>query len=244
MERVKIVSVRPLNKKGRVMDIHVTKNHTFVTSGGLITHNCDYLSANAMASLRPVIEKYSLTTRFIFTGNYAERIIPALKSRCSCFDFSINKEDKPELMDSFLKRCEYILNDNNVPFNRKTLMILISKVFPDFRRIINELQSYSIGNQEIDEGILSVGLSNTIADELYPILNEKKFDSARKWVSETVDSPEDIFSSLYSRLNDYVPKAKQPEIILILAQYQDYSTRVVNQSINLMACFVEIMNVL
>lgn len=244
MERVKIVSVKPLNKKGRVMDIHVTKNHTFVTSGGLITHNCDYLSQNAMASLRPVIEKYSLTTRFIFTGNYAEKIIPALKSRCACFDFSSSKEDKPYLMMNFFKRCEYILKDNNIDYDKKVLTIFISKLFPDFRRIINELQSYSLSHQKIDDGILTIGVVNTIGDELYPILKEHKFESARKWVSENINSSEDIFSSLYNRLDSYIDKNKQPEVILILAQYQDYATRVANQNINLMACFTEIMNVL
>lgn len=244
MSEVKIVSVKPLNKVGRVMDVHVVKNHTFVTNGGLITSNCDYLSPNAMASLRPIIERYSLTTRFIFTGNYAERIIPALKSRCACFDFSINKEDKPILMTNFFKRCEFILNDNNVEYDKKVLMMFISKLFPDFRRIINELQSYSLGHNKIDEGILTIGISNTIADEVYPMLKEHKFNSARKWIAESVNSPEDVFSSLYSRMNDYIPSEKQPELILILAQYQDYSTRVANQNINLMACFTEMMNAL
>lgn len=244
LERVTIVSVKPLNKKGRVMDIHVTKNHTFITSGGLVTSNCDYLTNSAQASLRPIIEKYSITTRFIFTGNYAERIIPALKSRCACFDFSITKEDKPQLMANFFKRCEYILQDNGVEYDKKVLMTFISKVFPDFRRVINELQSYSIGRGVIDEGILTIGLSNTIADEIYPLLKEHKFDMARKWVAESVNSPEDIFASMYNRMNDFVPKEKQPELILILAQYQDYATRVANQNINLMACFTEAMNVL
>lgn len=210
----------------------------------VLCDECDYLSANAMASLRPIIEKYSLTTRFIFTGNYAERIIPALKSRCACFDFSISKEEKPNLMMNFFKRCEYILKDNNIEYDVKVLMTFISKVFPDFRRTINELQSYSIGHGKIDEGILTLGLSNTIADEVYPLLKEHKFDATRKWVAESVNSPEDVFSSMYNRMNDYVSKESQPELILILAQYQDFATRVANQNINLMACFTEMMKCL
>lgn len=210
----------------------------------ILCDEADYLSASAQASLRPVIERYSLTTRFIFTGNYAERIIPALKSRCACFDFSITKDEKPKLMMNFFKRCEHILNENKVPFDQKVLMTFISKAFPDYRRIINELQSYSIGHGRIDEGILTLGLSNTIADEVFPLLKEHKFDAARKWVSESVNSPEDVFSSMYNRMSDYVPKEKQPELILVIAQYQDSATRVANQNINLMACFVECMNVL
>ena len=211
----------------------------------ILCDEADYLTATAQASLRPIIERYSLTTRFIFTGNFAERIIPALKSRCACFDFSITKEDKPQLMTNFFKRCEYILQDNGVEYDKKVLMTFISKAFPDFRRIINELQSYSIGRGVIDEGILTIGLANTIADEVYPLLREHKFDVARKWVAESVNSPEDVFASLYNRMNDLVEdKKKHPELILILAQYQDYATRVANQNINLMACFTEMMNVL
>ena len=211
----------------------------------ILCDEADYLTSTAQASLRPIIERYSLTTRFIFTGNFSERIIQALKSRCACFDFSITKEDKPQLMTNFFKRCEYILQDNGVEYDKKVLMTFISKAFPDFRRIINELQSYSIGRGVIDEGILTIGLANTIADEVYPLLKEHKFDMARKWVAESVHSPEDVFASLYNRMNDHVTqKEKQPELILIIAQYQDYATRVANQNINLMACFTEMMNVL
>ena len=226
---------------GRVMDVHVRKNHTFITSNGLITSNCDYLTPHAQATLRGVIEQFALTTRFIFTGNYPERIIPALKSRCTHFDMSINKADKPELLMNFYNRCSSILTENNVTFEQKPLGMFIAKHFPDFRKIINELQSYSSGSGTIDSGILTLA-TDTIASSLYPLLKDKDFDGCRKWVSENLSSPEDVFTSLYNAMKDHIEPQNQPELILILAQYQDYATRVANQQINLMACFVELMS--
>lgn len=238
-----IVEIRCVEREdvGIVMDVTVRGNHTFVTSGGLVTSNCDYLTPHAQATLRGVIEQFSLTTRFIFTANYPERIIPALKSRCTHFDMSIDKADKPELLMQFYKRCANILQENGVTFEQKPLGIFIAKHFPDFRKIINELQSYSSASGSIDSGILTLA-TDTIANSLFPLLKDKDFDGCRKWVSENLSSPEDVFTSLYNNLKDCVAPHQQPEIILILAQYQDYATRVANQQLNLMACFVEIMS--
>ena len=209
----------------------------------IICDESDGLTVQAQRSLRPIIEQYAATTRFIFTGNYPERFIDALKSRCSQIDLSITKEDKPYLCKEFYKRCENILNENNIEFDMKTLGMFIIKHFPDYRKIINELQSYSSAYNKIDSGILTVA-SDQIASSIYPILKEKKFDECRKWVAENINSPDDIFSSLYKNLDEYIDKKKQPDVILIIAQYQEYSSHVVNQQINLMACFVEIMSVL
>lgn len=207
----------------------------------VICDECDYLTPSAQASLRPIIEKYSATTRFIFTGNYPQRLIPALKSRCTHFDMSITKTDKMELVKTFFDRCKMILDENNVDFNSKVLGKFIMKHFPDFRKVINELQSYSSGGEGIDEGILTIS-AGSIADSLYPLIKEKDFEGCRQWLAESVNSPDDIFSSLYSSMFEHVEAQNQPELILILAQYQDSASRVSNQEINLMACFVEMMS--
>ena len=136
---------------------------------------------------------------------------------------------------------ELQVKENNVEYDAKSLALFIAKLFPDFRKIINELQSYSSSEGKIDEGILTIS-SNSIAETLYPLLLDKNFDGCRKWIAESLSSPDDVFSSLYTCMKDYLKPEMQPEIILILAQYQDYATRVANQSINLMACFVEIMS--
>ena len=207
----------------------------------IICDESDGLTPDAMRSLRAPIERHSSNARFIFTGNYAEKFIPAIKSRCTHFDMFISKEDKIHMQAEFYKRCENILKENDVTFDQKSLIMFIAKLFPDFRKIINELQSYASSDGKIDAGILTIS-SDEISSALFPILKEKDFDACRKWVAETTSSPDDIFSSLYKNMKDYVKPEIQPELILILAQYQDYATRVANQSINLMACFIEMMS--
>lgn len=207
----------------------------------IICDESDFLTKSSQSSLRPIIEQYSKTTRFIFTGNYAERLIPALKSRCAQFDMTVTKEDKPQMLTDFYKRCEKILKENNVEYDAKSLALFINKLFPDFRKIINELQSYSSSEGKIDEGILTIS-SDEIAASIYPLLIEKDYKKCRKWLSETLSSPDDIFSSLYNAMKDYIKPEQQPELIIILAQYQYYSSRVANQNINLMACFLEMMS--
>lgn len=209
----------------------------------IICDESDGLTVQAQRSLRPIIEQYAATTRFIFTGNYPERFIDALKSRCAQIDMSIRKDDKLQLCRAFYQRCEMILKENNIECDMKVLGMFIMKRFPDYRKIINELQSYSSAYSKIDSGILTAA-TDQIASVIYPILKEKKFDECRKWVAETINSPDDIFSSLYKNLDEYIDKKKQPDVILALAQYQEYASHVVNQQINLMACFTEIMLVL
>lgn len=207
----------------------------------IICDEADGLSAAAQKSFRPIIEKYALTTRFIFTANYPEKIIPALKSRCACFDFSQKKSEKPQMMVAIFKRCKHILDDNGIEYDPKVLKLFISKWHPDFRRILNELQSYATGYGEIDEGILTAGTNNDIADQLYPLILAKDFKKCKQWVADSIDSPEDIFAALYSRLDDYVKPQAQAECILQLATYQEYSSHVMNQQINTMALLLELM---
>ena len=208
----------------------------------IICDESDGLSAASMRSFRPIMEKYALTTRFIFTANYPEKIIPALKSRCACFDFSQKKTEKPQMMAAIMKRCKHILDDNKIKYDAKILGMFIAKWHPDFRRILNELQSYATGNGAIDEGILTAGTKNDIADQLYPLILAKEFTKCKQWVADSIDSPEDIFAALYNRMNDYVKPEFQSECIIQLAAYQEYSSHVMNQQINTMALLVELMN--
>lgn len=204
----------------------------------------DGLTLNVQRAFRPFIEAYNKSTRFIFTCNFPERIIKPIKSRCACFDFTITNADKSDIFKQFVYRCKNILDENNVTYDERILAMFVAKHFPDFRRVINELQSYASAHNVIDEGIMSAGFENDIADNLYPLIKSCKFNDVRKWIGETVSSPEDIFNSLYKRMNDYVPKEKQPELVLKLAEYQFYSSSVMNQNINLMALMTELMSIL
>ena len=209
----------------------------------IICDESDGLNPNAQRSMRPIIEKYAINTRFIFTGNYSERIIPAIKSRCACFDFTYNKKEMAEIMTAIFKRCKYILDDNGVKYDKKSLQLFIAKWYPDFRRIINELQSYATGYGVIDEGILSSATKDDIADQIYPLILAQDFKKSKEWVANSVESADDIFNALYTKLNDYVQPELQPSFIILLAQYQEYSSHVMNQQINTMALLTELMSV-
>lgn len=206
----------------------------------VILDEADGLTSAAQLSLRPTIERYAATTRFIFTGNYPAKFIKAIKSRCAHFDFNIRKEDKPEMLSQFHKRCCMILEDNSIQYDKKVLAFFINKFFPDYRKVINELQSYAASVGVIDEGILSIG-DDEIAAVLYPLILNRKFEDTRKWIQETANSPEDIFASLFSNMKDHVEPKMMPAFIVILADYQHKSAMVANQNLNTLACLVEMM---
>lgn len=208
----------------------------------IICDESDGLNSSAQRSMRPIIEKYAINTRFIFTGNYVEKLIPALKSRCACFNFSYNKSEMAEIMTAIFKRCKMILDDNGIKYEKKPLMLFINKWYPDFRRIINELQSYATGYGVIDEGILSSATKEDIADQLYPLILDQDFKKCKEWVMNSIESAEDIFNALYIKMNDYIKPELQPNFIILLAQYQEYSSHVMNQQINTMALITELMS--
>ncbi len=239
-----IKSVCNSHNLGRVMDITSEKNGTFITSGGIITSNCDGLTQQAQQALRPNIEALSGVCRFIMTANYPAKIIPALKSRCKCFDFSYTQEQKKELMVGFYKRCAHILEDNSVPFDKKLLAQFISTNFPDFRSIVNTLQTCAQTHGEINESILTAS-SSEIASVVYPAILSKNFDTMRKVIHELSYSSNDVFSALFERLDEYIKENHhKPAVICILADYQDKASRVAIPELNLVACCVEIASVL
>lgn len=242
METSKVVSVRKIGVR-RVMDITTEKNHTFITSGGICSSNCDGLTPQAQQAFRPVIEQYSKQTRFIFTCNYVNKVLAPIQSRCNCFDFNLSKEEKPEVMAKFLKRAIFILKEEGITdINKQALGMLIANLAPDWRRVINTLQTYTTTYQKIDEGIVTFSTGSGIAEELFPLILAKKFDEARKIILESSWAPEDIFASLFKYLPDYVEdKGKQAELVLVIAKYGYQSAFSANQDINTVGCIVEMM---
>lgn len=205
----------------------------------IILDEADYLNPNStQPALRGFIEEFSKNCRFIFTCNYKNRIIPPLHSRCAVIEFKYSKQEKPKIAAKFLKRVQFILQNENITFDEKVIASLVLKYFPDYRRIINELQRYSASGT-IDEGILArVGEVNT--QELVESLKEKDWKRMRSWVVNNIDNdPHGIFRKMY---DDLVEKVVQvPELVLILADYQYKAAFVADQEINLVACLTEIM---
>lgn len=205
----------------------------------IILDEADYLNPNStQPALRGFIEEFSKNCRFIFTCNYKNRIIPPLHSRCAVIEFKYASNEKPKIAAKFLKRVQFILQNEGISFDEKVVAALLLKYFPDYRRIINELQRYSASGT-IDEGILArVGEVNT--QELVDSLKEKDWKRMRQWVVNNIDNdPHGIFRKLYDDLVDKVIQV--PELVLILADYQYKAAFVADQEINLVACLTEIM---
>lgn len=205
----------------------------------IILDEADYLNPNStQPALRGFIEEFSKNCRFIFTCNYKNRIIPPLHSRCAVIEFKYSKQEKPKLAAKFLKRVQFILQNEGISFDEKVIAALLLKYFPDYRRIINELQRYSASGT-IDEGILArVGEVNT--QELVESLKDKDWKRMRQWVVNNIDNdPHGVFRKMYDDLVDKVVQV--PELVLILADYQYKAAFVADQEINLVACLTEIM---
>jgi DNA polymerase III delta prime subunit len=230
------------------IDVLRTKIKNFASTvslhGGrkyLILDEADYLNPQStQPALRGFIEEFSANCGFILTCNYVNRIIPALISRCPTYDFSIPKDEKQELAGEFFKRSLQIIKDENIEFETKAVAALVQKHFPDWRRVLNELQRYSVSGK-IDAGIL-VNISSDNIKELMDHMKRKEFTDVRKWVVNNLDNdPVRLFRSLYDNLYDCVDGSTIPHVVVILGEYQYKSAFVADQEINTLACLTEIM---
>ena len=217
---------------------------TVSISGGkkvVILDEFDYSNAQStQPALRGFIEEYAGNCRFILTCNFKNRIIEPLHSRCTCVEFRIPNSEKPNLAGQFLERMKEILDQEQVSYSEAVLAELIMKHFPDFRRVINELQRYSVAGT-IDEGILTQ-LGEVNLKKLVTSMKEKDFTNVRKWVVENLDNDQtQIFRKIYDTLYDYMTPQSIPQAILVLSEYQYKSAFVADQEINLTACLVELM---
>ena len=205
----------------------------------VILDEADYLNPNStQPALRGFIEEFSKNCRFIFTCNFANRIIAPLHSRTTVIDFRLTKQDRPQMAAKFFKRVVDILNQENITHNPKVVAEIVNKYFPDYRRVLNELQRYS-SSGTIDEGIL-VNISDANMKELISALREKDFKKMRTWVVNNLDNdPNVLFRKLYDVLISEV--AQVPQLVLLLADYQYKAAFVADAEINLVACLTEIM---
>lgn len=208
----------------------------------VILDEADYSNANSFQpALRAFIEEFSNNCRFIFTCNFKNRIIEPLHSRCAVVDFKLNNSEKAKIAGRFFKRVTDILKAENIEFDHQVVADLITRHFPDYRRIINELQRYSVSGK-IDVGIL-VNLGDESYGQLVKDLKGKNFTEVRKWVGKNsdIDSSE-LFRMLYDKAVEYVDTSSIPQMILIIAEYQYRAAFVADREINTMAALTEIMS--
>lgn len=212
-------------------------------SGGrkvIIIDEADYLNPNStQPALRNAIEEFSNNCSFIFTCNYKNKIIEPLHSRCAVIDFSLKANEKSQMAKEFFSRVKNILSTENVEFQDKVVAELIKKYFPDFRRVINELQRYSKFGK-IDSGILT-HISNVSITEIVGHMKNKDFTSIRKWVASGDYDSNSVFRQIYDNVYDILKPHSIPQAVLIIADYQYKEAFVADHEINLVACLVEIM---
>lgn len=207
----------------------------------VILDEADYLNPQStQPALRGFIEEFSDNCRFILTCNMKNRIIEPLHSRCSVYEFSLQKKEKAQLAAQFMKRLMFILDTENVQYDQQVLVQLIMKHAPDWRRVINECQRYSVGGT-LDSGILVVADDSQFAD-LFKCLKDKDFKKMRGWVAQNSDiDTAAIFRGVYDRMTDSVDSSSIPQLVLILADYQYKDAFVADHELNLVACMTEIM---
>ena len=192
-------------------------------------------------ALRGFMEEFHKNCGFILTCNYKNRLIEPLQSRCSNIDFTIRNGERVKLAESFFKRVQDILGQEQIKFEPKAIAELINKYFPDWRRCLNELQRYSTSGQ-IDAGIL-VNLSSENIKELVSFMKAKEFTNVRKWIVNNLDNdPSRIFRTIYNSLYDNLDHSTIPHAVVIIADYQYKSAFVADQEINMLACMTELMS--
>ena len=206
----------------------------------IILDECDYITPNAQAALRNLMETFSKHCRFILTCNFVERIIDPIQSRCQTFQvIPPNKND-------VAKHLHNILTQENVDYDREDLAILVNSGYPDIRRVINGAQRQSVdGKLVIDKQSI---VENDYKLKLLEILEkqDKKsaFNNVRQLLADAkVTDFADLFRLLYDEVDSY-GKGHIAECILVIAKYELSDTQVVDKEINAMAMIIEILQII
>ena len=208
----------------------------------VILDEADYLNPQStQPALRGFIEEFSNNCRFILTCNFKNRIIEPLHSRCGVYEFNTSKKDMAPLCGEFLNRICKILEDEGVSHSRPAIADLLMKFAPDWRRVLNELQRYSV-NGTIDSGVLNI-VSDKNYDELFTYLKNKDFKKMRSWVVNNIDTDATaIFRAMYDRMGEKVAPQSIPQLVLILGDYQYKNAFVADHELNVVACLTEVMS--
>ena len=206
----------------------------------IIIDEADNTTNDVQLLLRAFTEEFSGNCRFIFTCNFKNKIIEPLHSRCACVDFSTNSKSKPQLAAKFFQRIQEILDTEGVEYDNKVLVELVNKHFPDWRRVLNEIQRYSVSGK-IDSGILAT-FSDVAVNELVKNLKQKNFAEVRKWIVSNLDNDTTVLlRRIYDACYASLTNASIPAAVLIIAKYQYQAAFVADQEINMLACLTEIM---
>ncbi len=233
--------------RGKIKNFATTVS---LIEGGLkvvILDEADYLNPNStQPALRNFMEEYSANCRFIATANYKQKILDALQSRMSIIDFNFTKEERETLFVDFYKRVKKILKAESCKVSSEEVLLkFIKKHFPDFRKILVELQKYYMTNGAIDEGILTAHISDKVIADLYKYMQQCDYGAIREWVAKQIQTGTDP-NSIVRTIFDYMePKIEsfqlRANLILILGKYQAELPFVADYEIHMMAMIMEIV---
>lgn len=216
---------------------------TLSLTGGrkyVILDEADHLSHHMQPALRNFMEEFSRNCGFILTCNFLNKIIEPLQSRCSVIKFTISKSDMPKLAAQFMKRAVGILDQENIKYDKAVVAHLIEKYFPDWRRVLNEMQRYSV-NGSIDSGILANARETSI-NELIGLMRDKNFTEVRKWVYNNQDNDiGGLYRQFYDLSKDYFKPGYIPHLVILLAKYQYQQSFCADHEINFSAFLAELM---
>jgi DNA polymerase III delta prime subunit len=155
-------------------------------------------------------------------------------------DFKISKKDMAKLATQFMKRVENILTTENIEYDKKVVAEVITKHFPDWRRVLNEIQRYSASGS-IDTGILA-NMAETSIKDLLSLMKDKNFTEVRKWVKNNVDSDVNmLYTTFYDTAYDYFSPEYIPALVVLIGKYQYQNAFAANSEINFAAFCSEIM---
>lgn len=220
-------------RNGRVINLNVKKNHTFITKNGIVTHNCDYLSPDAQASLRGFLDDFSGNCSFIFTGNFRSKIIEPLLDRLENYDFA--EFPKTEMVKPIFEKLKYIVQAEGYEFDQdkqQLVLNIIKNCYPKIRNMIGSLQRAICTNSTNIEG------AESSYEEILRTLKAKDY---QRLIEQTnsLTNPDGMFEFLYGRITEF---SKLPNAVQSLAKGQFQSSMVRDKNLNLAATLCELIN--
>lgn len=205
----------------------------------VIIDEADGLTNSTQQALRNFMEEFHKNAGFILTANYKNKIIPALQSRCAVVNFKIPDNERGKIAKNMYKRLGEILVNENVECDKEVLKEIVKTYFPDFRKMLSELQA-NIINNKISSALFSAS-SLYKFEELIKFMKEKNFTEARKWIGTQNVSSEVLYGYFYNNCSNFLKPQSIPQAVLHIAKYQYQDAFVVDKEINQAAFIIEIM---
>ena len=205
----------------------------------IILDESDYLTTNAQALLRGDIENFYSTARFIFTGNYSDRLIEPLLQRLEIYNLDeIYQNNKKELVKQILERLMFILENEKIEYNKKDLLEIIKTYYPSLREMIIFIQKNVFDNKLIvNKDSLN---SNNYFLEIFKEVKNKDFYKVKELV-DNILAPDVFYTYLWKNLENIINESDLPKVIILLADYYDQNSRAKNKYIPIMAFLTRLM---